>query len=143
LRDRLRDADPADRDDLMAALVREQVGAVLRCDPARVAPRRGFFDQGMDSLLAMELTRRLEVALGWRLRATVTFEFPTADGLGRHLLERWISETRRSQEPPAPAIGGVLGGNPVLTATAVEDIRKLTPHELEALIDAEVDSLLP
>jgi hypothetical protein len=141
LRERLREVEPADRQDLLATFVREQTGAVLRCDPAQLAPRRGFFDQGMDSLLAMELKRRLEAALGLPLPGTLTFDHPTTEGLGRYLLERWQTVADRlAQDTPSAAAVSVTGEP---SSTIAAEIQKLTPGELEALIDRELDSLLP
>ncbi|WP_229700755.1 type I polyketide synthase, partial [Streptomyces camponoticapitis] len=47
--------------------------------------RRGLFEQGMDSLTAVELRTRLEAEFGLALSSTVVFEHPTIEALGKHL----------------------------------------------------------
>ena len=57
--------------------VRKEVAAVLRLaadDP--VPPETGFFDLGMDSLMLVELRRRLERWSGLSLPSSVTFSYP-------------------------------------------------------------------
>jgi hypothetical protein len=130
LRTAIAAADPAGRFATMLASVCEQAGAVLRCEASQVAPRRGFFDQGMDSLLAMELKHRLDAALDEPLPATITFDHPSAEDLARYLLDR----LEANPEPAPP---------PRDARDAADEIRKLSPEELEALIDREIDALLP
>jgi acyl carrier protein len=51
-----------------------------------IRPDRGLMELGMDSLMAVELTNRLKHALGRSLPPTLTFEHPTIEALGIHLL---------------------------------------------------------
>ncbi|WP_129677644.1 type I polyketide synthase [Candidatus Chloroploca sp. Khr17] len=46
----------------------------------------GFTDLGMDSLLALELRRRLERACGRTLPSTLAFEYPSIDALASYML---------------------------------------------------------
>jgi acyl transferase domain-containing protein len=73
----------------LARLV-ERVGReamrVLRAD-APPAARRGLFELGMDSLMAVELRRRLEAGVGVALSPTVAFDHPSVEALARHLAE--------------------------------------------------------
>ena len=104
-----------------------------------MAIARGFFDQGMDSLLAMELKRRIEAALGVALPSTLTFDHPTVDTLGRFLLDACVDQSAAAAAPRGPA------ANPDITTAEqlADDIRKMTTRQLEQLIDGELDSLLP
>jgi acyl carrier protein len=54
-------------------------------NPQRIKGRDRFFDLGLDSLLALELTARLEKDLGCRLGTTLMFDYPTYDALLAHL----------------------------------------------------------
>ncbi|HEY9800555.1 MAG TPA: type I polyketide synthase [Leptolyngbyaceae cyanobacterium] len=48
---------------------------------------QGFFDLGMDSLMAMELHNRLAKSLRFSLPSMVTFKYPTVESLVHHLQE--------------------------------------------------------
>ncbi|MEM9491327.1 MAG: acyl carrier protein, partial [Myxococcota bacterium] len=58
---------------------------VARClghgSASQIAERVSLFEQGMDSLIAMELRRQLESQLEITLPATLAFEYPTVDKL--------------------------------------------------------------
>jgi NAD(P)-dependent dehydrogenase (short-subunit alcohol dehydrogenase family)/acyl carrier protein len=88
LLERLKSADPGERQALLERLVLEQAGSVLRLPPShidRAAPLKGL---GMDSLMSLELRNRIEASLGIRLSATILFTYPSASSLAAHLLER-------------------------------------------------------
>src|SRR5262249_18401435 len=62
----------------LVARVRTETAAVLgHADASRIEPEMGFFDSGLDSLMALELRRRLREATGVHLPATVTFDHPS------------------------------------------------------------------
>ncbi len=75
-------AAPGDLADRVEAVVREVLG--LSAGRALVR-RRGLFEQGLDSLTAAELRRRLDAAFGVRLPAPIVFERPTIAALAAHL----------------------------------------------------------
>ncbi|WP_437320287.1 SDR family NAD(P)-dependent oxidoreductase [Sorangium sp. So ce385] len=101
LLDELRAAPPRDRRRRMQRWLQGAVAQTLGFgDAERVDPTRGFFDLGMDSLMAVELRRRLHQALGLPLPSSVTFNHPNVVALAEHLLERL------SLGEPAAASGG-------------------------------------
>ncbi|MEZ4432008.1 MAG: beta-ketoacyl synthase N-terminal-like domain-containing protein [bacterium] len=66
--------------------VRAEVAAVLGLGPADPLPaRRGLFDLGLDSMMSVELARRLARAFDRPLAPTLAFEHPTVDALVDHL----------------------------------------------------------
>ncbi|WP_437580044.1 type I polyketide synthase [Sorangium sp. So ce887] len=70
----------------LASLVLAQTAAVLgHADPSRLDPQRGFFDLGLDSLMSVELRRRLQKATGVKLPATITFDRPSPHKLAGFL----------------------------------------------------------
>ena len=83
---RLRSAAAAEREGVLAAFLREQVRSVLRL-PSLPSAEVGFFDLGMDSLMAAEFQGRLNRALAGEYKApsTVVFDHPNVTRLARHL----------------------------------------------------------
>jgi len=81
------DAVPANqRRAVLASFVREQIGRSLGiADESTIGERQRLFDLGFDSLMAVELRNRLEVALKKPLRRTLAFDFPRVDALTDHL----------------------------------------------------------
>jgi myxalamid-type polyketide synthase MxaD len=89
--DRLRAATPGARLPLLQNLVREHLSAIMRLDPSRALDAgRGFFELGMDSLMAVELKNRLELAFGRRLLSTLAFDYPTVEQLAGYLLNELL-----------------------------------------------------
>jgi NAD(P)-dependent dehydrogenase (short-subunit alcohol dehydrogenase family) len=83
---RLAPATPREQDQILLALVRNEAAIVLgHGGPDMVQPQRGFLDLGFDSLLAVELSKRLAGVTGLRLPSTLIFDFPTAAKLAEHL----------------------------------------------------------
>ncbi|XXT97243.1 type I polyketide synthase [Sorangium sp. So ce834] len=72
---------------LVALVVKETALVLGHTDVARVEPRRGFFDSGLDSLMAVDLRVRLQRATGVTLPATVTFDHPCPHDLAAHLCD--------------------------------------------------------
>jgi acyl carrier protein len=88
LADELRAASSARRGDLMVEHAQRVVGAVLGIpDDAPIDVRLGFFDLGMDSMMALEVRNRLAASLGIALPGTIALDHPTVDRLSEHLLE--------------------------------------------------------
>ncbi len=83
------DATPvAGREDLLASFLQREVQAVLRL-PSAPASTIGFFDLGMDSLMAVELRNRLNRAFSETYVApnTLVFDYPTITDLALHLVD--------------------------------------------------------
>ncbi|MCI4082050.1 acyl carrier protein [Streptomyces sp. MMS21 TC-5] len=66
--------------------MRRRVAEVLgHAGAEAVAADRDFWELGLDSLTALELTGRLAAEAGVRLGATAAFDHPTAVALAAHL----------------------------------------------------------
>jgi hypothetical protein len=84
---------------------------------------------GLDSLMAIELKRKLEQALGVTLPRTLAFEFPNVAALSRHL----CATTCACGCAPSPSATATTRTAPALPA--------LSEREAEALLLSELQSL--
>ena len=102
----LRMASAAGHEELLVSFLQQEVRAVLRL-PTAPSPTIGFFDLGMDSLMAVELRNRLNRAFAGEYVAsnTVVFDYPDISSLARHLAEELgqPGETRGTPAAPEPA----------------------------------------
>lgn len=86
-------AAPAERHEAAITFVRAAVAGVLgQATPERLDVRRGLFDLGLDSLLAMQLRRRLEAALDRPLSPTVIFSHPSIRALAGFVAALMVEE---------------------------------------------------
>ena len=104
---RLRSAPAAGGEDVLASFLQGEVQAVLRLTTAP-ATAVGFFDLGMDSLMAVELRNRLNRALSgeYVVSNTAIFDYPDITALARHLAEELgqMGEVGDVPASPAPAL---------------------------------------
>ena len=97
-------ATPADgREELLSSFLQREIQAVLRL-PSAPPTAVGFFDLGMDSLVAVELRNRLNRAFAGEYTApnTVVFDYPDIDSLARHLAEELGAEDEGATEEEEP-----------------------------------------
>lgn len=92
--DTLRRLEPEDRTCFVERELLRELAQVLDADAAELDPERGFFQMGMDSVMAVALARRLELWLGQRIPATTVFE-----NANIRALSAWIV----SKHAPPPA----------------------------------------
>ncbi|MUG91819.1 SDR family NAD(P)-dependent oxidoreductase [Scytonema sp. UIC 10036] len=86
---KLKAARASDRPQLMTNYLQGVVGQLLGFpDSQMLDPQLGFFDMGMDSLLALELRNLLQTNLGCVLSATVLFEFSNIQDFAEHLITK-------------------------------------------------------
>ncbi len=86
LHEQLQTASDANRSDLLKAFLSQEIQQVLALSQ-KPAEDVGFFDLGMDSLMAIELGNRLRSQLGdIHLPQTLALEYPTVNKLTKYLL---------------------------------------------------------
>ena len=86
LMSRVRKTTVAEREDMLVSFLQGEVQAVLRL-PSAPTPTVGFFDLGMDSLMAVELRNRLNRAFAgeYVVSNTAVFDYPDITTLARYL----------------------------------------------------------
>ncbi|HEV2343260.1 MAG TPA: SDR family NAD(P)-dependent oxidoreductase, partial [Actinocrinis sp.] len=83
--------------------------------------RRGLFDQGMDSLTAVELGSRLGAELGTTLPTTLAFEYPTIEALGGYLADLVPAPADPPSAATEPAAASVAVDEPGISAGVPDD----------------------
>lgn len=83
--------------------VRQQVATVLKMSPVSIDARKPLGMLGLDSLLGLEVIRRLSSSTGVKIPATAVFNHPTVAALAAELGRRLGVET----ETAAPPVNGV------------------------------------
>ena len=100
------------RKKLVLEYLRDAVAEVTRIDPAEIRYDKGFFDLGMDSLMAVELHGRLERGLGKQLPVTLAMDHPRLADAAEYLLRDVL--VLGAQQPATP--------NPLTTVRASEPV---------------------
>ena len=106
---RLGQTPAAEREALLVSFLQQELQAVLRL-PSAPEPTVGFFDLGMDSLMAVELRNRLNRAFADAYTAsnTVVFDYPDIAVLARHLADG--TRRYRRSRPGARTTGATRAG---------------------------------
>jgi acyl transferase domain-containing protein len=86
--DELAAVSESERRDMLATYLQHRLGDVLgMVEPQVPAVDQGFADMGIDSLMTLELKRRLEFDLGVSFSPVVVFNYPTIESLRDYLCE--------------------------------------------------------
>ena len=84
--ERLANAPVQQRKKLLTDYLRDAVAEVTRMDVAEIREDAGFFDLGMDSLMAVELRRRIEQGVGKEIPVTLVMDHPRVSDATDYLL---------------------------------------------------------
>ncbi|MEV4561325.1 beta-ketoacyl synthase N-terminal-like domain-containing protein [Kitasatospora sp. NPDC049285] len=126
-------ADAGELAELVRTTVAEAVARELGFDLAQLDPTAGFFQLGMDSIMAVRIKRRLEDVLHCRLATPAMFEHPTVDALTAHLLDLVGRPANDADDRPA------LGPDPAAPRTTPEPA---SPAQPDASLDEASESEL-
>ncbi|KUL40194.1 type I polyketide synthase [Actinoplanes awajinensis] len=131
----------AEREQTAVELVRGTVAAVLGfASGSAIDGNRALRDLGFDSLTAVELRNRLQLATGLTLPATLAFDYPNARAIALFLLDRALGAAAA-----APVVAAVAGraDEPIavigMACRFPGGVR--SPEELWQLLDGEVDAI--
>lgn len=131
LRKRLDTADPEAALQLLEDSVREAVATILGVPVDEVTERsEGFFQMGMDSIMTVELRRRLESSLQVNLPTTLAFEYPTIERLTEYLAGEVLNLESQSADD-----------HPAATEESDDDLDSFSDAELAAELDRELAEL--
>ena len=138
LRARLAALPVAMREDALFEFVQWEVADVLGVGSASAVPlTTGLFDLGMDSLMAVELRRRLERGTSLSLPSTLTFNYPNVAALVRFLepqlaIASGVSTPVEKRDEFEQALVRESQGNQ-------PDLESMGEDELEALLLARLE----
>ena len=144
LQHRLAEAAARDRDQVLVDHLQQELSGILELhQPPSL--QQGFMDLGMDSLMAVELRNRLQVALGIPLASTLIFKFPTIRELVEHLLSQLTfeeSEVAEEEEWLPDNVEAIVSPDMIEQAevTSDEDAETIARQFAEQL-DIEWESL--
>jgi acyl carrier protein len=124
---KIESAAPKDRESIIAAAVRDVIGAVLRVKPESLRDDQPLTDLGLDSLMGVEIEQSLEAAIGVALPPASLMRARTIGQIASLVAGHMDGKTALPS-PSAPA-------TPV-EAAVTEDV------DLEALSDEDIDRLL-
>ena len=101
MRQRLDAAADDERDDLLTTYLQQEVAHILHL-PTLPNVGVGFSDMGMDSLMSIELRRRLERGLEIHLPSTLVFEYPTVAALSDYMRDNHFKISAEITLPDPP-----------------------------------------
>jgi acyl carrier protein len=126
---RLGDAPGKLRQKLLVEHIQDHVVDVMRLESREAVDwRRGLFDIGMDSLMALELKSRLQTSLGVPIPSTLAFTYPDVHAMAGYLLTQLFPSGDVEDDAASD--------------TDVEERLATVATQIEGLDDAEMETLL-
>lgn len=111
--ERLTGAPVQQRRKLLADYLRDAVAEITRVDPAEIREDAGFFDLGMDSLMAVELRSRIEQGVGAQIPATLAMDHPRLSDVVDYLLHDVLELGEQTPAAARPAVASVRTDEPI------------------------------
>ncbi|WP_458318740.1 type I polyketide synthase [Mycolicibacterium brisbanense] len=101
--ERLTNAPVQQRKKLLTDYLRDAVAEVTRVDASEIREDAGFFDLGMDSLMAVELRRRMEQGVGAEIPITLVMDYPRISDVADYLLGDVLGLSEQAKPAAKPA----------------------------------------
>jgi len=130
---KLKDVPAKQQKSVLIAAIQEEVATALATDKIP-QPQTGFFEMGMDSLMALEFRNRLQISLGKSLPSTLTFEYPNIEAIADYLLQDVLCLESTNDSTQDTTIDQ--------KKIWEEESKQLSEEELSALIDQELNALI-
>ncbi|MCH9731294.1 MAG: SDR family NAD(P)-dependent oxidoreductase, partial [Actinomycetia bacterium] len=106
--ERLTNAPVQQRKKLLTDYLRNAVAEVTRVDAAEIRVDAGFFDLGMDSLMAVELRRRIEEGVGKEIPATLAMDHPRLSDVADYLLGEVLGLAEQAPASARPKLASAV-----------------------------------
>ncbi|HYY96359.1 MAG TPA: type I polyketide synthase, partial [Pyrinomonadaceae bacterium] len=131
----LRALPAAERHEALSAFLTEMLGQALKLKTRELlSPRRGLFELGLDSIIALQLKSQLELSLGLTLPATLFFTHPTIESLAEYLSgELHLPEAEagpRALTSERSEAGSASAREPSTDSLSEEEIARLIRQEI-------------
>ncbi len=110
---RLTNAPVQQRKKLVTDYLRDAVAEVTRVDAAEIREDTGFFDLGMDSLMAVELRRRIEQGVAKEIPVTLVMDHPRLTDAADYLLDDVLGLAERVSAPAPTAVATTRTDEPI------------------------------
>jgi 3-oxoacyl-(acyl-carrier-protein) synthase/pimeloyl-ACP methyl ester carboxylesterase/acyl carrier protein len=114
----------------LVEFIQQEIATALHRRPDELSMTDNFYDLGMDSSQLLQLTKRVETAIGRELYPTLLFEYPSIETLAAHLGNELVVATMR---PSGPDDG--LRQEPAAAAEADGSVLVFSPYQLEQELD--------
>jgi acyl transferase domain-containing protein/acyl carrier protein len=110
--ERLACAPVQQRMKLLTDYLRDAVAEVTRIDASEIREDEGFFDLGMDSLMAVELRRRIEQGVGKEIPITLVMDHPRLSDAADYLLGEVLGLSERASTKLGPRLASAGATTP-------------------------------
>ncbi|SJN59045.1 Phthiocerol synthesis polyketide synthase type I PpsE [Vibrio ruber DSM 16370] len=125
----LAELPPQERLPRLTTFICKEILDVLGLPPEDIVnPEQGFFDMGMDSLLIIDLRKRLSRQLEGSIAAQVMFDYPSVSRLAEFILSSLLQ-----LESQAPTVSGQQSINAIQNES--DNYEDLSSDELMALLE--------
>ncbi len=102
------------------------MASLVQCDFTQINSRQALRNQGLDSLLATELSMALGTCLNLDIPATLVWNYPTVEAIADHLLDRLGMKV---------AVPSKNSNGAMPTESLLFDIEQLSDGQVQALLD--------
>jgi acyl transferase domain-containing protein/acyl carrier protein len=140
--ERLTNAPVQQRKRLLTDYLRDVVAEVTRVDAAEIREDAGFFDLGMDSLMAVELRRRIEHGVGKEIPVTLVMDHPHLSDAADYLLGDVLGLGEQASAPQRASVVRTRTDEPIaIVAVSCRFPGAPDPEAFWELLSGGVDAI--